>query len=664
MSASQSARALSESLAAAHERRGPYEAWMAGPGRIHDLAALRLDDVSLLSCVAERAGPGTARPPKAAQAVKVHVPRLWGAHGFEPSFIPFLRQGAWPERPASRQQGGWVWRANLPVARATFNSRFNPDARLPRPVRRTGSAPVLMAIIDDGIPFAHHAFRAADGTRVDACWHQSAPAIEGGEALFGRVFRKAEIDRLGAVHGADEDALYRACGVSGQLGGLAMSLDTAYAHGAHTLDLFAGHWPHIDAGNARIVAVDLPNTASWDTSGFGKDAFLLAGLHFIFAEADALAAAHGLPHVPLVLNLSYGHTGGGRDGTTVFEAALDEMVSARRALGAPTIVVMPSGNAFASRLHAVVNGSMLQKGGGTAAVDLLIHPHDRTSSHVEIWWPEQKGPGDVTLQVTPPGGTSVPLPTEVAGGVAITAVPGNADPAFSLAVEHHRGGRWRAVLSLAPTEPRGRTSRAAPAGLWRLTFSLRPERTLGDASIHLWVQRDENFSRVPLGALQGLFLAPDSAVDPFGSMNGMASGAALLRIAGHDAASLRPALYSGAGSLVAKSGQITPDGPQVDAAAASERSQWLPGIVAAGSRSGVRIAASGTSSASPKVGRVFAAAFLAGNRPDDVQDTRSYARMLTAAGAVPPPVHAGATVERVVARLGSALFDEGVIPGR
>ena len=112
--------------------------------------------------------------------------------------------------------------------------------------------------------------------------------------------------------------------------------------------------PTATEAEVRIIAVDLPATVSWDTSGFGTDMFVLVRAALTSStEADRIAAAHGAGPLPVVVNLSYGHSGGPHDQTALIAAAFDELVEARRQL-APTAVVIPSGNSFLDRLHAVL----------------------------------------------------------------------------------------------------------------------------------------------------------------------------------------------------------------------------------------------------------------------------------------------------------------------
>ena len=222
---------------------------------------------------------------------------------------------------------------------------------------------VIAAVIDDGIPFAHAAYRHRAGTRMDYCWSQGARGAEAptGAVPFGREFVRAEINEMLAECGGDEDAVYHRAGLSSRPGLPPMPLDLAGSHGSHVLDLAAGRWPEDEAAQVRVIAVDLPPTSTWETSGYGTDMFLLSALHYIFDRAARIAASVGLPDgLPVVINLSFGYSGGPHDRTGFLEAAMDELILARRG-HAPTALVIPSGNSFQDRLTALIgNEDFLQ----------------------------------------------------------------------------------------------------------------------------------------------------------------------------------------------------------------------------------------------------------------------------------------------------------------
>ncbi len=231
---------------------------------------------------------------------------------------------------------------------------------------------------------------------------------EGGDGAvpFGREFtRDAIAALLEEETGGDEDAVYRQAGLTSVPGEPPMPLDLGASHGAHVLGTMAGAWPEATAAEVRIIAVDLPATSTWETSGFGTDMFILAGLHYIFDRARRIAAAAGLPDsLPVVVNLSFGCSGGPHDGTGCLEAAMDEIVAARRAV-APTALVMPSGNSFQDRLTALIgDGDFVAKGAEEVAeLGWSVPSDDRTSTFAEFWLPPGASPEEVRIELVTPG---------------------------------------------------------------------------------------------------------------------------------------------------------------------------------------------------------------------------------------------------------------------
>src|SRR5262249_13680720 len=185
-------------------------------------------------------------------------------------------------------------------------------------------------------------FRDSSGmqSRVEFCWLQSAAIREDQESvLFGREYTRQEIDDLIAQFGHDEDALYRKAGAAADTEDLGSLIDRHATHGAHIMDLATGYAPERGedpAEEIRIIAVQLPNTIAWDTSGFGKDMYMLSAFHYIFDRADRIAAGYGIRRPRLVINFSYGFSGGRHDGQMELEQAIDELVKLRRKTTGPT----------------------------------------------------------------------------------------------------------------------------------------------------------------------------------------------------------------------------------------------------------------------------------------------------------------------------------------
>lgn len=626
-------------MASPDDPLGPYERWMFGPGKVFDLPGLRLDSSPSLSCLAEFGSP-VAHPAAAVASLLSadhitmlpRLPTLWP--GAPARFLPLL---LCPESPAALADhdpgrlalllgglaggGARHLRLNFPVRAETI------DAAFPAPQPVQGAAPgvspleplVILAVIDTGIAFAHQALRAGGATRIDYCWSQGALSDGSGAVLFGREFTRAGIEAMRTAHGNDEEAIYRAAGLLGGPGLPPMPLARAHAHGAHVLGT-AASIPAEDAAQVRIIAVDLPATALWDTSGFGTDMFVLAALHYIFDRAGKIAAAHGRGEVPLVVNVSLGWSGGPHDGSGALEAALAELVSARRALAA-TALVLPSGNMFQDRLSgAFTEADFAPAPGGQVQASLrwFAPPHDMTSSFVELWCDD---PAGTDFSLTAPGGEV----TSVGPQAGRQDVVVGGQTVGQMTLERYRGRRWRVVICLAPSDPKalpGPPHAAAPAGEWTITVRRAAHR---QGRIALRVQRDVDPAQGHTGARQSRLVdgaydryAPDGAlaqvddaasgarVRRFDGLNGLAGGPVSLNIAGFVVNRAEAARYSSAGALA---------GRGVDASAPTDRSAFRPGVVSVGTRSGGFVALQGTSSAAPRVARALTLAFLADPPP-------------------------------------------------
>lgn len=204
------------------------------------------------------------------------------------------------------------YRVNFPINEATWSTDYDVDHGVDGYRAPTTPPKAIIAVIDDGIPFANRAFLNAQGkSRVSHVWLQSARAPGGSSAVpFGAELSNGQIDGLIAQYGDNEDALYRAAGaMDAELPELGTYLARATTHGAHVMSQAAGLplcgkvEPSQD--DIEIIAVQLPNTIAWDTSGFGKEMYMLSALHYIFERAQRLAQSCGVDELPLVVNFSY-----------------------------------------------------------------------------------------------------------------------------------------------------------------------------------------------------------------------------------------------------------------------------------------------------------------------------------------------------------------------
>lgn len=665
---------------------GPYESWVFGSeGQSYASPDGKLAGASFVSALAEL--PTVHQLFKSAKPLAIdklgtaHRPAIWrdGAmfeSAGDTAFLPLIFEPLRTDRPfaladlrlfmlgvanfpmppvvevAPKPHHGF--RLNAPLSPETFDRSFaeaeirreptlRPNARLKTELARGGhqGAPlVIMAVIDDGLAYAHPALRdAGNKPRMEFCWLQSAEIASQADnrtVLFGREHTRETLAALLEREGDDEDAFFRAAG-SIRRNGMAQPVLGLNAHGAHVLHLAAGSWGE-DATSAeldriRLIGVELPAPIVMDSVGFGKDAYILSAFHYIFDRADKIAEAYGTGPLPLVINFSFGFTGGPHDGNDRLEDAIGALIRARRQeTNAPTELVMPSGNQFLSALHAEISAENQQED-DRFSIPWRIQPNDRTANYLEIWYPaEVEGnPGAIPEppRITGPGGirwradmveaSTTQTPPQTLWPLAI-----GGRTYGQVSIDKFREARWRVMVILAPTETAGTAPGGAPAGLWRVDIDASHARGEGSI-ISCRIQRDRNIAHPLHHGRQSYFDHPEDPVFAedgrwkqndegakftrrFGSLNGLATGEEVIVVGGVVAHSASgpdlPAPYSAAGTLRSSSGK------KVTCAAASDYSPVLPGIRAAGTRSGSSGRLSGTSAAAPQVARARALRLL------------------------------------------------------
>jgi hypothetical protein len=618
-------------------------------------------------------------------------PTLWAEylHNRKPRFLPFVAVNPFSHRIQNRNELKTVLGAGLkqvlvelrstPQVRVDIltigQSRFRVALPVPDPAmhadlggppcpphwqpdpglrERIGSKRItVVAVIDDGIPFAHRNFRDASGcrTRVEFCWLQSvAVDKEQKSVLFGREYTRRQIEHYIEQFGGDEDRLYQEAGANAETDYFASLIERHATHGSHVMDLATGYAPERDEEpreEIRIIAVQLPNSVTVDTSGFGKDMYMLSAFHYIFDRADIIAKEYNVDNLRLVINFSYGYSGGRHDGETELEAAINELVELRRQCTGPTALVLPSGNTFLERMHGRIRETDFKD--GAARLSWRIQPNDRTPSYLELWFGKQEDfcPRGYSVELWDPW-------DRLWSSLAMDSVsssqgddpeadqalhnPGNHHPVGQISVDLHRAdapnttpktGRWRVLIVMAPTEPEDGSLPGAESGKWTIVIKRREDSQRLTQPIHCWVQRADDPESLRSGARQSYFTDPDDVrytqggdlnqedtddafIRRFDSLNGLATGCATLVVGGYRLGAglgsplkcARPALYSSAGTL-------EPGWPEkeVDCSSMSDRSRPLPGTIAAGVRSGSLSFVQGTSAAAPFVARQLATIF-------------------------------------------------------
>jgi hypothetical protein len=663
----------------------PYELWNFGSGKGYAFPGIRRWS-NYITALAELKHPVPVRGGRSASPSNYRsqswFPTLWeGAVGLR--FVPFVVEGpidAGPEALQDLLQDGLkdAFRELFPRGLAPLidldQSRFRvafpvPDRAMHRKVRRPrrprwqadeglrdrigkDKKITILAVIDDGLPFAHRNFRDLTGTRtrVEFCWLQSAECKDGQKSVvFGREYTRAQIEDYIARYGDDEDALYRKAGAAADTEGLGSLIDRQATHGAHVMDLATGYAPERGekpAEEIRIIAVQLPNTIAWDTSGFGKDMYMLSAFHYIFDRADMIADGYGIDCPRLVINFSYGFSGGRHDGGTELEAAITEIVEKRRECRGPTALVLPAGNTFLDRLHGKIDERDFKDGG--FELPWRIQPNDRTPCYLELWFWQDFDPLGYSIALLDPWGR--PTGLSESSGPPQSTMPVKPNPSNyggdkrrvcalldadgnrvgQVSSDLHRNTRYRLLVIMAPTEPENPWLPRAEPGKWTVVIRrTKDSPRLLDHPIHCWIQRSADPETLRSGSRQSYFddltdvrytLQGDlneedtngAFVRRFGSLNGLATGPRTLITAGYrifrstgsKLAHARPSRYSSAGTR-------EPGWPEkkVDCSSMSDRSRVLIGTIAAGVRSGSLSNVQGTSTAAPFVARQLATIF-------------------------------------------------------
>ncbi|CAL75153.1 hypothetical protein BRADO1250 [Bradyrhizobium sp. ORS 278] len=659
---------------------GPYERWNFGYGRPFAFPGLRnwkyltaLTEIPKRANVVHVANGGVS---------KIWFPTLWKETGpnVDLTFAPFvientddqipileglisLLEGVIPQLVSFLTNTLGILDISKPRFRLAFPvpdcAMHNCMTQLPADPHPRQELPpgdgtrqiTVIALIDDGLPFAHRNFRNANGnTRVEYCWLQSVEKCESqNTVLFGREYDRAEIDALIRNHGDDEDTLYRAAGATLNTEEFPFLARHA-THGAHVMDLATGYAPERKdrtPDEIRIIAVQLPNTIAFDTSGFGKDMYMLSAFHYVFNRADIIAQRYGAKNLRLVINFSYGFSGGPHDGGLELEAAIDELIEARRRRQArsddslfgpsPTALVLPSGNTFLERTHGVIPPPSEDE--EPLEVRWRLQPNGRTPSYLELWFGKSFDPVGYVVDVWDPGNTlrkSLTFTREdtVQNGEGDQIKPGDiyqGDIAVvgQVSFDLHRGNRWRLLVVLGPTEPEPVCVPPVMSGEWRVVIRRGPQAGSINEPVHCWIQRAADPESLRSGSRQSYFDdagnirytrrgdlreadSPGAFVRRFGSLNGIATGATSLVVGGYrlgqglgsSLKDARPSRYSSAGSRD-QDWQLG----RVDCSSMSDRSRVLPGTIAAGVRSGSRSHLQGTSAAAPLVARQLAEIF-------------------------------------------------------
>lgn len=580
----------------------------------------------------------------------LRVPKVY-ASPFAPAGFRFCTGDAKPAFFAALHAGGALGKLvervelGLPAAPYTgekppaehrrpptsVGARYRREAAAERPL--TGK---VVGIIDDSLALAHANFLAGGRARTRYFWRQDGHGVGGvpGELGYGHELSAADIDAAMRHHThagmVDESAVYTSLGLSG-LGRKWPSgemrfraLDGLASHGTHVLDLFAGprtllsqiagvppgldappSWAlaEDDASRAPLVAVQLDYSTVADTSGGSLNVHVLDGLLYILSCCA--------PDARIVVNVSFGTVAGPHDGTSVLEAAMDELVRLNQGR---LQVTLAAGNSYQQRTHA--NFTLAPR--KTQELRWQVLPDDTTQNFLEIWIEEDCD--GVEIEVVPPGRDA--LPVLKIGEGKMWAADGKTPLCALIYPRRTATGRRGtcALLAVGPTTALGPAAALAPSGPWLVNLR---NRGATEATIDAYVERDDVVGGTHTGARQSHFEDetydtsgnPDSFVDHpgnptvirrSGSFNSIATGHGTLSVGGTRMTGPEWAHYSPQRPDPDPERKQRPGvRSEPDDRAVSDEHPVLEGVNGAGPRSGDVVRLRGTSSAAPQVARAL-----------------------------------------------------------
>jgi len=492
----------------------------------------------------------------------------------------------------------------------------------------------VLALIDDSLALAHANFLHQGKARTRYFWRQDAqgkgrvPAGLG----YGHELTAADINaamQANTYNGlVDESAVYVALGLS-TLGKkmpkrehFFHALDTSVSHGTHVMDLAAGprtllaqvanlpptfdappSWARADddASRAPLIAVQLDYDTVRDTSGGSMNVHVLDGLMYVLSRCTDSAK--------VTVNISFGTLAGPHDGTSLLEAAMDQLTTL---MHGRLQIALAAGNSYQLRTHANATLSKNER----AMLHWRSLPDDSTQSFVELWIEEDRD--GLAIEITPPGRAALPL---LKFGESRMWTDGGKQPLCALiypkTVATGRRGTC-ALLALAPTFSFDEKTVTAPNGVWQITLTNTGKKAV---TVDAYIERDDVVSGTRSGARQSHFEDkwydtsgnPGSFVDHpdnpslirrSGNFNSIATGGKTVSVGGTRITGPRWAHYSpqrpdpDAGRPQRRGVVRTPD-----AEAFSDENPAALGVNAAGTRSTAVMRLRGTSDASPQVAR-------------------------------------------------------------
>ncbi|MGH8831436.1 MAG: hypothetical protein ACREXV_10125 [Polaromonas sp.] len=478
----------------------------------------------------------------------------------------------------------------------------------------------VMGLIDGGLAFANASFLRSGKARTRYFWRQDRQGVGHTPASmgYGHELMAADINQVmqhNTYNGmVDESAVYTHFKLH--------DLQKSVSHGTHVMDLacgprtllaqIAGAPPHPDAppswaladddaSRCDIVAVQLDWSNVIDTSGGSMNVSVMDGLMYLLSRCA--------PGAKLAVSLSWGTLAGPHDGSSVLEAAMDQLIALKNG---KLQIVVPAGNSYQSRTHA---NATLSKG-EHVTLNWRGQPDDSTQSFLELWLPQDAH--GITVQITPPVRPALP---PLAWGESGMWTDGGAHPLCALiyprSVATGAHGTC-ALVAVAPSFSFETSTTTAPSGVWEVKIT---NTHAGSVTLDAYIERDDVAIGQHTGARQSYFEDqwydtsgnPGSFVDhpdnptPIrrsGNFNSLSTGQHTLSVGGQRVTDSSWARYSPRKPDPDASRPSRPGVVKVpDAEAFSDENPALTGVRAAGTRSGAVVRLRGTSDAVPQQAR-------------------------------------------------------------
>ena len=475
-----------------------WGAWAATP-RALDPYLVWADSTGFAACGGHRPGaripllieatPGTLSASGLPRPLeRIEVPAAQASGSFAKGNVFFTATAEASDLEALLRADGSIVRFQLGLARCGTLPKegLGNKPRRARPVAISkangGKAEVIhtvLAVIDDGCPFAHANLADAAGTRVRYLWDQNPDASNAAGSRAWRAVRPfgsgAEVDgpTLDAYRLKFGGDAYRALGVD-------RITDRRRPHGVGVCHLAAGSRVPFDLGGRRIgrdrasdlpiIFVQLPLETVADTTGGSIGYHVLNALHYISARSRDLKGNGSEPRV--VVNLSYGSVAGPHDGTSLSEKAIAAFLRAHPSMS----FVVAAGNANRDAVHIEFSVSRAR------SIELMLAPDHVLETYVEIWWPETAALDETEVQLWGPG-DAAPRAKAAHGSIGL-------DPSKRCGVFFCKrvAQGTHGTMTLVAIRPTG-GAQSAPAGRWRVEVVNRSGREI--EGVHAWVERND-----------------------------------------------------------------------------------------------------------------------------------------------------------------------------